>query len=80
MDSIYAVIAGRCSHLFVTATVGSLIAFVTSILAPTACMFLVLLLMTSVISMIAVSIQSVLADGDIVALPVGAVVNNSVYK
>lgn len=30
--------------------------------------------------MIAVSIQTVLADGDIVALPVGAVVNNSVYK
>lgn len=27
-----------------------------------------------------VSIQSVLADGDILALPVGAVANNSVYK
>lgn len=63
MDSIYAIIAGRCSRLFLTATVGSLIAFVTSILAPTA-----------------LSIQTVLADGDIVALPVGAVVNNSVYN
>lgn len=63
MDSIHAMIAGRCSRLFLTATVGSLIAFVTSILAPTA-----------------LSIQSVLADGDIVALPVGAVVNNSVYN
>ncbi|KAG0695812.1 hypothetical protein DFH29DRAFT_252947 [Suillus ampliporus] len=30
--------------------------------------------------MVAVSIQSVLADGDIVALPVGAVANNSVYN
>ncbi|KAG1766802.1 hypothetical protein EDD22DRAFT_877389 [Suillus occidentalis] len=63
MDSIHAMIAGRCSRLFLTATVGSLIAFVTSILAPTA-----------------LSIQSVLVDGDIVALPVGAVVNNSVYN
>jgi hypothetical protein len=63
VDSIQAIIAGRCSQLFVTATLGSLIAFVTSILAPTA-----------------LSIQSVLADGDIVALPVGAVVNNSVYN
>lgn len=27
-----------------------------------------------------VSIQSVLSDGDIVALPVGAVANNSAYK
>lgn len=63
MDSIHAIIAGRCSRLFLTTTVGSLIAFVTLILAPTA-----------------LSIQGVLADGDIVALPVGAVVNNSVYN
>lgn len=63
IDSIHAVIVGRCSRLFIAATVGSLIAFVTSVLAPTA-----------------LSIQSVLADGDIVALPVGAVANNSVYN
>lgn len=63
IDSIYAIVAMRCSRFFVAATVGSLIAFVTSILAPTA-----------------LSIQSVLADGDIVALPVGAVANNSVYN
>ncbi|KAG2139690.1 hypothetical protein DEU56DRAFT_911953 [Suillus clintonianus] len=63
LNSIYAIIVRQCSRFFVAATVGSLIAFATSILAPTA-----------------LSIQSVLADGDIVALPAGAVANNSVYN
>ncbi|KAG1740330.1 hypothetical protein EDB19DRAFT_780985 [Suillus lakei] len=63
IDSIHAIISGRCSRLFLAATMGSLIAFAALILAPTA-----------------LSIQSVLADGDIVALPVAAVVNNSVYN
>ncbi|KAG2139732.1 hypothetical protein DEU56DRAFT_302261 [Suillus clintonianus] len=63
IDSIHAIITRRCSRFFVVASVGSLIAFVTSVLAPTA-----------------LSIQSVLADGDIVAISVGAVANNSVFN
>ncbi|KAG1776025.1 hypothetical protein EV702DRAFT_361478 [Suillus placidus] len=47
IDSIHAVIVGRCSRLFIAATVGSLIAFVTSVLAPTACMSRVFFLPTS---------------------------------
>ena len=41
IDSLLVIIAGRCSRFFVLATFGSFIVFLTSILAPTACMFLV---------------------------------------
>jgi len=41
IDLLHAIIAGRCSRFFVLAAFGSFIVFVTSILAPTACMFLV---------------------------------------
>jgi hypothetical protein len=55
-----------------------LIAFVTSVLAQTAWMTRISFPLNSMISMIAVSIRSVLADGDIVAIK--AVENNSIFK
>ena len=37
IDALHAIITRRCSRFFVLATVGSLVVFLTSILAPTAC-------------------------------------------
>ena len=38
IDSLHAIITRRCSRFFVLATFGSFIVYVTSILAPAACM------------------------------------------